>query len=166
MDVRAAIKGQYHAVLATLRQAIEQCPPQLWTAGEHPRAFWRIAYHAVFYTHLYMVQREKEFVAWEHHRDEAHFVDRLPWPPHDWPPEVEPYTPRQVLEYLAQVDAMVDATVDALDLETDDSGFWWYTMPKLDHELMNIRHTEHHAAQLGERLTLAGLDGLDWIGRR
>jgi len=35
MDVRAALKSQYHAALATLKQAIDRCPDDLWTAQGH-----------------------------------------------------------------------------------------------------------------------------------
>ena len=45
------------------------------------------------------------------------------------------------------------------------AGFWWYgKMPKLDHQVMNIRHTQHHAAQLGDRLKLATGTEVGWVG--
>ena len=31
MDVRGALKSQYHAGLATVRQAIEHCSEEIWT---------------------------------------------------------------------------------------------------------------------------------------
>jgi hypothetical protein len=36
-------------------------------------------------------------------------------------------------------------------------------MPKLDHQLMNVRHIQHHVGQLDDRLRLVGAD-LDWAG--
>ena len=33
--VRAALKTQYHAALAMLRQAIELCPDAIWRSDEH-----------------------------------------------------------------------------------------------------------------------------------
>jgi hypothetical protein len=41
MNLQAAIKGQYHAGMAMLKEAIEQCPEDLWTAGDAPRALTR-----------------------------------------------------------------------------------------------------------------------------
>ena len=46
MELRTALKEQYHAGLTMLRQCVEQCPDDLWTSGAHPRPFWRIAFHA------------------------------------------------------------------------------------------------------------------------
>src|SRR5580658_6594217 len=69
MNIKSALKGQYHAGLAMLRQCVERCPADVWTSGTHPRTFWRIAYHAIFYTHLYLGQNEQAFRQWEKHRD-------------------------------------------------------------------------------------------------
>ena len=45
-------------------------------------------------------------------------------------------------------------------------GFPWYRMPKLDHQMMNIRHLQHHTALLSGRLRqVGGIDG-GWIGGR
>jgi len=59
---------------------------------------------------------------------------------------------------------MIDAVVDRLDLSAGECGFWWYKMPKLDHEWMNVRHIQHHVGDLASRLRRAGDDALDWVG--
>ncbi|MFW5839379.1 MAG: DinB family protein [Planctomycetota bacterium] len=164
MDLRSAMKRQYHAALRTLRKGIELCPEPLWLDQEnHPSSFWQIAYHAVFYTDLYSLQRDEDFQPWEKHREEYQFLQEVP--PDDRPPRLgEPYSKQEVLDYLEIVDGRIDSVVEGLDLETDDCGFWWYDMPKLDHELMNIRHTQHHAAQLADRLERATGRSIDWVG--
>ena len=60
---------------------------------------------------------------------------------------------------------MIDAGVDRLDLDAADCGFWWYKMAKLPHQLMNVRHAQHHAAELADRLRAAGGEALDWVGQ-
>jgi hypothetical protein len=158
MDVRSALKSQYHASLAMLRQAIENCPDDLWTSGEHPRNFWRIAYHAMFYADLYLGQNEEAFRRWEKHREDSPCL----W---ETPPVVEPNTRAEVLEYLDRVDAKVDSVVDALDLDSQETGFHWYpNMAKLDHEMMNLRHIQGHVGQLSELLMARGID-IDWVAR-
>jgi hypothetical protein len=159
--VRKALKGQYHAALTMLRQAVERCPAQLWTSGNP--AFWRVAYHTAFFTHLYLQPNEAAFRPWEHCREEYQFLGPVPWPPHRLPDIGEPYEKAQVLDYLAKCDAMVDAAVDALDLRSCDAGFSWYKMPKLEHQIMNIRHIQNHTSYLGARLRAAGDVGLNWI---
>ena len=53
---------------------------------------------------------------------------------------------------------------DMLDLDAPECGFWWYKMSKLEHQFVNIRHTQHHAAQLMDRLRQVAGVGIDWIG--
>lgn len=161
-----ALKGQYHAALGMLRQAIDRCPESLWTSNGHPCPFWHIAYHTLFFTHLYLQLNEKAFHPWEHHRDEYQFLGTLPWPPHRPPNIGEPYTRAEIREYWRVCDQIVDSTVDTLDLSSPDCGFSWYTMPKLEHQVMNIRHIQHHAAQLADRLRSAADLGVDWLGSR
>ena len=64
MDLRRALKEQYHGGLAMLAECVEKCPEDMWTAGAHPRTFWRIAFHAAFFTQLYLGQNEAAFQPW------------------------------------------------------------------------------------------------------
>ncbi len=166
MDLRAALTGQFRAGLAMLRQAVERFPEAAFAGdGEAPPP-WHLAYHALFYTHLYLQPDEASFRPWERHRDEYQFLGALPWPPHRPPRIGEPYTRAEILEYLEAVDGMVGAALDRLDLDAVTCGFWWYDLPKADHVLMNLRHLQHHAAQVVARLRRAAGTGVDWVGRR
>ena len=135
-----------------LRDAIEQCPDAEWVSRHHKNAFWQVAYHVLFFTHLYLQQNETTFVLWsQHHGD-------------DDGTRGEPYSRAQVLEYWSFVDQAVDGAVDSLDLENPESGFPWYNMSKLEHQLVNIRHVQHHGAQLADRLRSAADIGIKWLG--
>ena len=158
--VKGAIKGQCHAALAMLGEAIRLCPDDLWTQGEHPRQFWRIAHHAIFFAHLYMEQNAGSFVPWSLEREE----ENLPGL-NDEPQNPVPYTKAELLEYWRQVDEMVDAKIDALNLDSPESGFPWYkNFPKLDHVLLAFRHVQEHAGQLRDRLMEAGIEP-SWVSR-
>ncbi len=163
MDTKAVVRSQYLAALEMLKQAVDKCPPALWAAAEDRNKFWHVAYHALFYTHLYLQDVEKDFRPWENHRDQYQFMGQVPWPPHDPPKIGEPYTREQVLDYLAFVQKQVRERLPALDLEAA-SGFEWLPFGKLELQFYTIRHLQHHAAELYERLgARAGVD-LDWIG--
>ncbi len=164
MNTQSALKSQYHAALAMLKQAIDLCPDELWTADGHPSQFWQIGYHTLFFTHLYLQPNLEAFKPWEFHREEYQFLQQVPWPPHEPPKLAEPYSKSQVLDYWRICDAMIDADVDRLDLEAEDCGFSWYEMPKLHHQLMNVRHIQHHAAVLADRLPSDVAGSADWIG--
>jgi hypothetical protein len=164
MNVQAALKGQYHAALAMLKQTIEQCPDDLWAGGTYPVACWRVVYHALFFTHMYLHRDVQSFRPWPHHRDHHECLGELPYPPYGRPKIGEPYTKSQLLEYSQLCDGMIDAAVDQSDLDAQECGFPWYQLPKLDHQINNIRHLQHHAALLAGRLRLAaGLD-IGWVG--
>ena len=86
-NFRSALKSQYHAALAMLREAIERCPDEEWLSRDHKNAFWQVAYHVLFFTHLYLQPNEAAFVLWSQHRGA------------DDGTTGEPYSKAQVLEY-------------------------------------------------------------------
>jgi len=71
-----------------------------------------------------------------------------------------------VLEYWSFCDGMIDGIVDAMDVLSPESGFWWYPIPKIEHQIVNIRHIQHHTAQLADRVRTAANVGIDWVGAR
>jgi len=93
-----------------------------------------VAYHTLFFTHLYLQREEAAFQLWAQHRGPGDGI------------EGDPYTQLQVLEYWSFCDRIVDDAVDALDLDSAESGFSWYRMSKLEHQFVNIRHIQHHGA--------------------
>src|SRR5690348_15528977 len=105
MDLRQALKEQYHAGLAMLAQCVERCPDEVWTSGTHPRTFWRIAFHAAFYTHLYLGQNEEAYRPWQGHREGCSDLWGSPpdVEPVELPPEVEPYDQKEILDYIAYI---------------------------------------------------------------
>lgn len=166
MELRAALKEQYHAGLAMLDQCVERCRDEVWTSGAYPRTYGRIAFHAVYFTHLYLGQSEDAFEPWPGRRDEFPGMWGKPWDlePYELPEETEVYSRKEIREYIAFVDGILDATVDGLDLESSVSGFSWYKKPtKLSHELMNLRHLQGHVGQLSELLMARDID-INWVG--
>lgn len=169
MNLRPVLKSQYHASLAMLLEAIQRCPDELWSNSEHKNAFWQVAYHTLFFTHLYLQPDEAAFRPWSGHQGDVQHPDGIADkadPNSTLPLIPNPYTKAQVLEYWTFLDQMVDDAVDALDLENPQSGFWWYKMSKLEHQFVNIRHVQHHAAQLADRLRSAANIGIHWVGGR
>jgi hypothetical protein len=166
-NMKPVLKRQYHASLAMLGEAIRCCPEEVWLSADHVNAFWQIAYHALYFTHMYIQQDEAAFRPWEHHQGTNQYPDAIPGPPEPnstLPLLPRPYTKAQVLEYWKFCDQMVNDAVDRLDLENPQCGFSWYRMSKLEHQFVSIRHIQHHAAQLADRLRSAANIGIDWVG--
>lgn len=173
MELRQALKEQYHAGLTMLAECVEKCPEGMWLEGEHPRMFWRIAWHAAYFTHNYVAQNEEAFNSsaadWPLAVRKALGVsdsqNAIDVEPFELPEGVTPLTQREVRDYIGHVRGLIDATVGSLDLDGSETGFSWYpNMAKLSHELMNLRHLQGHVGQLSELLMARGID-IDWIAK-
>ena len=152
--LRSVLKSQYHASLAMLREAIERCPSEEWLSTGHKNASWQLSYHTLFFAHLYLQRDEAAFRLWEKHRGAGDGT------------KGEPYSQAEVLEYWEFCDRMVDGAVDALDLDRTECGFSWYSMSKLEHQFVNIRHIQHHGAHLIDRVRAATDVGVRWVAAR
>ncbi len=165
--LKAALKSQYHAALAMLRESIERCPDALWYSHTPTNAFWQVAYHTLFFAHLYLMPTEADFRPWAGHQRDVQHPDGIAGrvdPESTLPLIPAPYAKADALAYWAFCDAMVDAAVDVLDLDSDASGFPWYHIPKLEHQFVNLRHIQHHTAQLADRLRSFDDIGITWRG--
>lgn len=165
--VRPVLKKQYHSALAMLRDAVEQCPDDLWFDNRHASACWQVAYHVLFFTHLYLHRDDASFVPWAEHQHDVKYPSAMKgdYADDSQPRELPtPYTRAQVLDYWAVCDAMVDEAIDGCDLDAEACGFFWYSMGKLELQLVNIRHLQHHTAQLADRLRQQAGRGVKWVG--
>jgi len=168
--LRVSLERQYRAALAMLREAVERCPEPLWLDPAPTNAFWQVAYHALYFTHLYLQPDEAAFRPWPGHQPEVENPDGVEGtdePAGQLLIVPEPYTREQVLAYAASLEAGLHDAVGALDLLASDCGFWWYRpMAKLEHQLVNLRHLQHHAGQLADRVRIAEGVGVGWVSSR
>lgn len=155
--------SQYEAALAMLNEAISACPDSIWNDRGDQVKFWHIAYHALFYTHLYLQESEQAFVPWSKHREGYNFIGQ---PPQGSPSTfsiADPYDKNTIVEYLNFCRQKVAERVPQLDPD-GNSGFYWLPMSKLELAIYTIRHIQQHTGELMERLgTRAGIE-IDWVG--
>jgi hypothetical protein len=148
-----------------LKQAIAQCPESLWNDRGYKNKFWHISYHVLFYTHLYLQDSEKDFTPWSKHKDQYQFLGPLPWPPHNEPEIGEPYSRKEILEYLEICRQQVEEKITSLNPDAE-SGFHWLPFGKMELQLYNIRHVQHHTGQLIDRLRTRENIGVGWVGTK
>jgi hypothetical protein len=165
MNTQAIIQSQYRAALDMLRAAIRACPDDLWLDSSYTNPAWHIAYHVLFYTHLYLQESGATFSPWQHHRPEYEFLGPIPWEQNRKPRVEEPYTKDEVLAFFEVCWKEVELRVPAADLEAE-SGFDWLPFSKLELQFYNIRHLQHHTGQLSERIRTRTGVGIGWIGHR
>jgi len=145
-----------------LRHTVEACPEDLWRSAAYHNRFWHVAYHALFFTHLYLQPSDAGFQPWGKHKPDSQFFGARPWAPDEPISIPSPYSRDEVLEYLEFFCAEVAAKVPAISLDAD-SGFHWLPFNRLELHLYNIRHIQHHAGQLADRLRTAANIGTSWV---
>ena len=146
--------SQYGAALKMLGQIIRLCPETLWTAGQqHP--FWKTVYHALHFTNFYLSENEHSFSPWQLHEPGNHRFEHKGGPV---------YSKEELLQLLHQTEQSLAGRLDLQDMQAP-SGFEWLPMNKAELHLYNIRHIQHHVGQLTERLHVAGITGIEWVGK-
>ena len=145
------LQSQYHASLDMLRGAITQCDDTLWHSTDYHHPFWRVAYHTLFFADLYLAESLERYTPWAKHVDELESLGPMVHKDGKMPKAGPPYSMEDVEEYFRLVSAKVDPSVEALDFEAG-SGFFWLDFSKLEVQLYNIRHIQHHTGQLIERI--------------
>ena len=147
--------SQYRASLAMLKSAIERCPDELWEIPGQHNPFWRIVYHTLHYTNLYISEGLEEFRPWSKHISGYHQLGE---------PAItsKPYAKNELLAYQSQINASFSEKVREEDFK-QPSGFEWLKMNKLELHLYNLRHLQHHTGQLIEQLHQKNIHGFKWL---
>ena len=161
MDIQAAVQSQYLAALDMLQEAVSLCPPALWDDPADKNRFWHVAYHALYYTHLYLQPTENDFQPWAEHGERLRSLD---------PEKMDPqgkaaFTREEVSAYLDFCRAEVRRQVSALEPEAP-SGFYWLPFDKLELQFYNLRHLMLHTGELAERLWERAQLEIGWVSRR
>ncbi len=163
--MKDAISSQYDASLKMLKEAIIKCPPRMWNDSDYKNRFWHISYHVLFYTYMYLQESEAQFVPWHKHRNNYQFMGPLPWPPHTIPEIGNPYSKEDILEYFDLCRRQVEEKVPLMDFNAE-SGFYWLPFKKFELQIYNIRHIQHHAGALIDRLRTIEDIGIDWAAAK
>lgn len=143
-QLRTVFWQQFGATIDSLESAVGMCPDEVWSKGEVPHAFWYITYHTLFWLDFYLHDSHVPFA---------------PPPPFDLgeldPAGVYPrrvYSKGELLSYLAQCRAKCKLKLAALTNERAMQKCEWnpykLDFSVLELHLYNMRHVQHHAAQL------------------
>lgn len=133
---------QFGAAIDMLENAIRACPDDLWGDRSRRPEFWYVAYHTLFFLDLYSHGTVDGF-----RPPEPFTLDELD-PAGVLPPRV--HTKDELLAYLRHGREKAKAAVEAL---TDQAarrrcGMPWLELSRGELILDNLRHVQHHAAQL------------------
>ena len=161
------IRRQFVASIEMLRNAIQSCPDNLWDDRKEGTPAWHIAYHTLFFCDLYLSENEKSFQAPKFHVDKYHF---LPGDYKEFGGVVT--TPDQSISkqlLLGYADHCIKKCNEVFQSLTEEvarrrCGFWWYELNVGEFLLNNLRHVQHHTAQVMLILRRHADIGIEWMG--
>lgn len=162
MEITKMIQDQFECAMLMLEEAICKCPESLWNNDQYTNRFWHIAFHSLYYTHLYLQESQQSITPWVKYRTHYQYLGPLPWRKQELPVIADAYTPGELLEYLALCKNEIIQKVPHLQWEAE-SGFAWIPFNKLGLQIYNIRHLQHHTGQLIDRLRSRENIEVHWI---
>jgi hypothetical protein len=134
----AAVRGRYrHA-----RKSLLACPEELWSDRSRRPEFWYLVFHTLFFLDLYLSGSVEGFAppppfTLDELDREGVLPDRA-------------YTKDELQTYLEPCREKCRATIEALTVEKGNHrcAFEWVDGSEAELLLYNMRHVQHHAAQL------------------
>ncbi len=161
--LKELLSRQFEAALGTLNKCIEQCPASAWDAPVASLAFCQAVFHALFYADCYLGQDTESLKRQAFHRDNPGFF-RDYEEMEDRKPQLL-YDKEAIFTYMAfcrgkALEVIAAETADTLSARC---GFDWLPFSRAELHVYNIRHIQHHAAQLLLRLRLIAVPDVPWV---
>jgi len=163
--LKELLAHQFEASLCTLNFAITRCPEANWCQNIAKWKFCQAAFHTVFFADVYL-----------HPSDDVESIKGQPFHLEhkdifrDYE-EMEPrlqvllYEKPFVLSYLQFARRKAQETIsrESAEILAGPSGFAWRKCSRAELHVYNIRHIQHHAAQLALRLRLDTEVDVPWV---
>ena len=162
--IKDSLWKQFGASIDMLHNAIDRWPEHLWNTNRRPLY---LGYHTIVFLDYYLTIPPKGF------------SPALPYTTNDNWKEIdgavddmiptENYTKKELLQYLRACRDKCHSLITSLDEQKinerwiDESGRKNYSV--LEILLYNMRHVQHHAAQLNMLLRKEINDAPKWVGR-
>lgn len=139
---RAALTGQFLAALDMLENAINACPDSLWGDTSREPQFWYLVHHTLFWTECYLADSSEAYVP------PAPFGLEELDPAGVLPPRV--YSRAELAVWLRRCRDRCRVSIAGLTEESAlaPAGFPHQQLNRLELLLDNLRHIQHHTAQL------------------
>lgn len=161
VDWRGAVWGQFGAAIESLERAIDACPDELWGDRSRFPEYWYLVFHTLFWLDYYTSDGPEGF-----HPPEPFTLVEMS--PEGLMPE-RVYTKDELRRYLEHGREKLRARIAAMSderacgtrrLGSSNEG------SELDLLLYNMRHVQHHTAQLNLILRqVTNSDAPRWVGK-
>jgi hypothetical protein len=162
--VKRLLTNQFEASLSTIGHCVARCPDDVWNARVAKYPFCQVAFHTLFYADFYLGADAESLRQQPFHRanptlfgDYEQLEDREPESLYERP---------AIMTYLAFCRQKATDTIAAETDETMEAPakFARRKFSRAELHVYNIRHIQHHAAQMILRLRLDSDVDIPWIG--
>jgi hypothetical protein len=155
-SIKETLWKQFGASVDMFENAIKHCPDELWNTESK---FWYTAYHTLFFLDYYLTT------------DPDNFTPPAPYTLSEFNPEGEMpervYSKEELIDYLSHCRNKLQNLV--ADLTTENAEHRWINEYRnysiFEILLYNMRHVQHHTAQLNLLLRQDGNTPPDWVSR-
>ena len=152
-SIKQMVWRQFGASIDMLENAIKLCPTEFWNTD---KKFWYWTYHCLFWLDYYLTLEPKDYKPQEPFSMSELESGVLP---------ERPYTKEELLKYLEDCRNkwfnLISTLTDELSQAKWNNHFKRY--PILELLLYNMRHVQHHAAQLNLLLRQEINDAPKWV---
>ena len=159
VEIKSLLWDQFGAAIDMIGNAITACPDALWNDTSRDPQYWYLTYHTLFWLDFYLSDTAYGFAP----------------PPPFTLSEFDPsgllpdriYSKSELLAYLAHGRKKCENSMANLNDSRSDQvrSFGRVQGTYLELLLYNMRHVQHHAAQLNMLLRQSGLDAPRWVSR-
>lgn len=158
------IAHQFEAAFCTLQICIDRCPDTAWDEPVANLKFCQVAFHTLFFADIYLGPNADALRDQPFHKDHPEFFrdyeeleDRV---------QVLSYNKPSIEAYLLHCRTKASSAIAEESAESlaGPSGFERRAFSRAELYVYNLRHIQHHAAQLSLRLRLDHQESIPWIG--
>jgi uncharacterized damage-inducible protein DinB len=140
--LKTIIWQQFGASIEMLENAMQACPESLWGDRSQRPEFWYVTFHTLFYLDLYLSETNLGFsppapFTLDEMDEQGLLPDRV-------------YTKDELQRYLEHGREKCRTTIATMTREKANRrcGFDWLDISVAESLFYNMRHVQHHAAQL------------------
>ncbi len=157
-QLKEAIWRQFGASIEMLENAIRACPEEIWGDQSQFHQYWYMAHHTLFWLDLYLSGPVEGFTP-----PEPFGLEELD-PAGVLPERV--YSREEMLTYLEHCRKKCRDTIFSLNEKSASRKltFRWGEVSFTELLLYNMRHVQHHTAQMNMLLRQRINSAPDWVG--
>lgn len=147
---------QFGASIDMLENSVAACPDSLWNDGSQ---FWYTAYHTIFFLDYYLSEDANNF------HPPAPFTLSEFNPDGEMPERV--YDKSELIEYIKFCKEKCRKLISELSDENLEKRFinQYRNYSRFEILLYNMRHVQHHMAQLNLLIRQSGNEPPDWVSQ-